>query len=112
MTDERLKEIGDMLRRSPRKGDTVTDEYGNSGVIRDEGIVPELYLALIHARGDVAKWMKLASPEVTQQIIDLVNEIHRLKHKIVKLNDTIYELKESMRSPTSDEESSSGDTED
>lgn len=111
MTDERLKEIGDMIRRSPRKGDTVTDEYGNAVVIRDEGIVPELYLALLHARGDVAKWMKLASPEVSRQLIDQANQIHRLEHKIAKLNDTIHELKESTRSATSGEESSSDDTE-
>ena len=97
MTDERLKEIGDMIRRSPRKGDTVTDEYGNDAVILDEGIVPELYLALLHARGDAAMWMKRASPEVSQQLIDQANEIHRLKHKIAKLHDTIHAMQESSK---------------
>ena len=60
MTDERLKEIGDMLRKAPRKGHTFTDEYGNSITITQEGVVFELYAALLHARGDAEKWMRLA----------------------------------------------------
>jgi len=106
VTDERLKEIGDMLRKAPRKGDTFTDEYGNSITVQNEGVAYELYVGLIHARGDVQKWMRLASPEVAQQLVDQGNKIHRLEH-----NETIHDLQESLRSATSDAKSPNGDKE-
>lgn len=111
MTDERLKEIGEMMLKAPQKDAVTQDVYGNSVIILNAGVAPELYVALLQARGEAAVWKKRASPEVSQQVIDQANEIHRLKHQIAKLHDTIHELKESTRSATSGEESSSDDTE-
>ena len=50
MTDERLKEIGEMLAKAPQKDAVTQDIYGNTVIIYNAGVAPELYEALVKER--------------------------------------------------------------
>ncbi len=92
-------------------------ERERSGWIRaghdevDDTFITGLNAGMTRADAEFVAAAHTAMPDLLQQLIDQANQIHRLEHKIAKLHDTIHELKESTRSATSGEESSSDDTE-